>query len=86
VYFLLTWKTILFKWDKLINYYSSFSPRILIVLHYNNLSLFLKNCCPSAPHNTRLSLPESGSLPSAMWFAECFFSGTRQRSYLPSAK
>ena len=26
-----------------------------------------------------LSLPETGSLPSARWFAECCFSGTRQR-------
>ena len=25
------------------------------------------------------TLPETGSLPSATWFAECFFSGTRQR-------
>jgi hypothetical protein len=25
------------------------------------------------------SLPEFGSLPSAIFFAECFFSGTRQR-------
>jgi hypothetical protein len=30
------------------------------------------------------SLPEFGSLPSAIFFAECFFSGTRQRSSLPS--
>jgi hypothetical protein len=26
------------------------------------------------------SLPEFGSLPSVIFFAECFFSGTRQRS------
>ena len=26
-----------------------------------------------------VSLPETGSLPSARWFAECCFSGTRQR-------
>ena len=27
----------------------------------------------------KISLPEAGSLPSAKWFAECCFSGTRQR-------
>jgi hypothetical protein len=30
-------------------------------------------------------LPEFGSLPSAIFFVECFISGTRQRSSLPSA-
>jgi hypothetical protein len=30
------------------------------------------------------TLPEFGSLPSAKYFGECFFSGTRQRSSLPS--
>jgi hypothetical protein len=30
------------------------------------------------------SLPEFGSLPSVIFFAECFFPGTRQRSSLPS--
>jgi hypothetical protein len=31
-------------------------------------------------------LPEFGSFPSTKCFAECFFSGTRQRSSLSSAK
>jgi hypothetical protein len=32
-----------------------------------------------------MGLPESGSLPSAKWFAECFFSDTRQ-SRVPKRK
>jgi hypothetical protein len=32
------------------------------------------------------SLPEFDSLPNAKYSAECFFSGTRQISFLPSAK
>jgi hypothetical protein len=35
-------------------------------------------------HGMEAALPEFGSLPSAIFFAECFFSGTRQRSSLPS--
>jgi hypothetical protein len=31
------------------------------------------------------ALPEFGSLPSAKYFAECFFSGTRQKNSLSSA-
>jgi hypothetical protein len=31
-----------------------------------------------------ISIPEFGSLPSVIFFAECFFSDTRQRSSLPS--
>jgi len=38
------------------------------------------------PYGLLCSLPETGSLPSARWFAKCNFSGTRQRSSLPSAK
>jgi hypothetical protein len=33
----------------------------------------------------RATLPEFGSLLSVIFFAECFISGTRQRSSLPSA-
>jgi hypothetical protein len=31
------------------------------------------------------TLPETVSLPSVIYFAECQISGTRQRGYLPSA-
>jgi hypothetical protein len=41
--------------------------------------LFL--CAPDHPE----ALPEFGSLPSVIFFAECFISGTRQRSSLLSA-
>jgi len=34
---------------------------------------------PHIGNLTALPLPETGCLPSARWFAECCFSGTRQR-------
>jgi hypothetical protein len=48
---------------------------------------------PEAAHDTEqffskhilLSLPETGSMPSAKCFAECLLSSTRQRGSLPSA-
>ena len=35
--------------------------------------------CPQPNQLAKASLPETGSLPSAKWFAECCFSGARQR-------
>jgi hypothetical protein len=45
----------------------------------STLSALLYARLPAPP------LLEFGSLPSAIFFAECFISGTRQRSSLPSA-
>jgi hypothetical protein len=73
----------LFAWPKL----KAFALNIFRLVRYvSRLNLSMSNYQDFFNHCKSLPLPETGSLPSAKWFAECNFSGTRQRSSLPSAK